>query len=68
MLREITELLESLAAETPLVLMLDDLHWSDPSTLDALAHLAQRSEPARLLVLGTYRPVDTILAGTRSKT
>jgi DNA-binding winged helix-turn-helix (wHTH) protein len=63
MLREITELLESLAADTPLVLMLDDLHWSDPSTLDALAHLAQRSEPARLLVLGTYRPVDTILAG-----
>lgn len=63
MLREVTELLESLSASTPLVLMLDDLHWSDPSTLDALALLAQRSEPARLLVLGTYRPVDTILTG-----
>src|SRR5262245_57108763 len=63
MLREVTELLEAFAATTPLVLMLDDLHWSDPSTLDAVALLAQRSDPARLLVLGSYRPVDTILSG-----
>src|SRR2546430_14924600 len=35
---------------------LEDLHWSDPSTLDLLAVLARRREPARLLLLGTYRP------------
>jgi hypothetical protein len=34
------------------------LHWSDPSTLDVIGRLAQRREPARLLVVGTFRPVD----------
>ena len=61
MLRELAEGLEALAAERPLVLALEDLHWSDPATIDALALLAQRPEPARLLVLLTYRPVDAIL-------
>jgi ActR/RegA family two-component response regulator len=48
--------LEALAAHAPLMLVLEDLHWSDRSTLTLLAALAGRSEPARLLVLGTYRP------------
>jgi hypothetical protein len=61
MLREATEALEALAARTPLVLVLEDLHWSDPSSLDAIALLAQRHESARLLVVATYRPVDAIL-------
>jgi DNA-binding winged helix-turn-helix (wHTH) protein/predicted ATPase len=61
MLRELAEALEVLAAEWPLVLVLEDLHWSDPSTVEALALLARRREAARLLVLGTYRPVDLIL-------
>jgi DNA-binding winged helix-turn-helix (wHTH) protein/tetratricopeptide (TPR) repeat protein len=58
MLREIVEALEVLTRDTPLVLLLEDLHWSDASTLDLLVWLAQRSEPARLLVLGTFRPSD----------
>src|SRR5262249_36432185 len=33
----------------------EDLHWSDPSTLDLIAVLARRQEPSRLLLLGTYR-------------
>jgi DNA-binding winged helix-turn-helix (wHTH) protein/tetratricopeptide (TPR) repeat protein len=61
MLRELAELTETLAAEEPLVLLLEDLHWSDPSTLDVLSFLAQRRQSARLLVLGSYRPVDAIL-------
>mgnify|MGYP003341807333 CR=1 FL=1 len=56
MLREITEALEALTRETPLVLALEDLHWSDFATLDLLAFLARRREAARLLVIGTYRP------------
>jgi DNA-binding winged helix-turn-helix (wHTH) protein/predicted ATPase len=56
MLREMAEAIEVLTAERPLVLGLDDLHWSDYSTLDLVALLAQRREPARLLLLGTYRP------------
>ena len=37
------------------------MHWSDASTVEALVWLARRRDTARLLVLGTYRPVELIL-------
>jgi predicted ATPase len=58
MLRELAEALETLTAERTLVLVLEDLHWSDASTLDLVGALARRRTPARLLLLATYRPVD----------
>ncbi|MEX2260873.1 MAG: AAA family ATPase [Bryobacteraceae bacterium] len=58
MLREMVEAIETLTAGTPLLLVIEDLHWSDHSTVDLLAHLARRREPARLLLIGTYRPGD----------
>lgn len=58
MLREITEALEALTVEQPLVMVLEDLHWSGDSTLDLLSFVARRRQPARLLVLGTYRRAD----------
>ena len=58
MLRELAEVLDALTAETPLVLVLEDLHWSDRPTVECLNYVAQRRVPARLLVLGTYRPVE----------
>jgi predicted ATPase len=61
MLRELVEALEVLTAAQPLVLVLEDLHWSDASTVELLALLAWRREAARLLVLGTYRPVEVIV-------
>ena len=63
MLREMAEALEALTAKTPLLLVLEDLHWSDYSTLDLLGMLARRQESARLLVVGSYRSVDVIVAG-----
>jgi len=60
MLREITEALDAMAAESPLILLLEDLHWSDYSTLELISALAQRSESARLMLLGTYRPVEIL--------
>ena len=62
MLRELCEALEALTARDYLCLVLEDLHWSDPSTLDLMSAIARRRRPARLLVLGTYRPVDVALA------
>ena len=56
-----TEALEALTVERPLVLVLEDLHWSDYSTVELLATLARRREAARLLVLGTYRLVEVHL-------
>ena len=63
MLREMAEALEVLTATTPLLLVLEDLHWSDHSTLDLLGMIARRQEPARLLVVGSYRSVDVIMTG-----
>ncbi|HEX2491327.1 MAG TPA: AAA family ATPase, partial [Blastocatellia bacterium] len=61
MLREIAEAIEALTAETPLVLVIEDLHWSDYSTLDLISYLARRRERARLLVIGVYRSVEVIV-------
>src|SRR5262249_8863737 len=61
MLRELAEALEVLTAEHPLMLILEDLHWSDRATLEWLAHVVRRRAPPRLLLPGTCRPVDVIL-------
>src|SRR5262249_47699707 len=61
MLRELAEVLEALTQAQLGVLVLEDLHWSDPSTVEVLTMLARRREAARLVVLGTYRPVELIL-------
>ena len=61
MLREIADALEALTSLQPLILVLEDLHWSDMATLDLLTWLARRRQTARLLLLGTYRPVDVIV-------
>lgn len=58
MLRELSSALEAISAIQPLVVALEDLHWSDPSTVDALNAIARRADPARLLLLATYRPQD----------
>jgi DNA-binding winged helix-turn-helix (wHTH) protein/predicted ATPase len=60
MLREVAEALEALTVETALILILEDLQWSDHSTLELLSFLARRRQPARLLVIGTYRPVEEL--------
>jgi DNA-binding winged helix-turn-helix (wHTH) protein len=58
MLREMAEALEVLCAEVPLILVLEDLHWSDSATLDLISYLAQRRGCARLLLIATYRPAE----------
>jgi DNA-binding winged helix-turn-helix (wHTH) protein len=62
MLREICEALEAFTAERPLILILEDLHLGDESTLDFISALARRRVPACLMLLATYRPADAILA------
>jgi DNA-binding NarL/FixJ family response regulator len=48
--RALRDLLERLAATRPLVLSLDDVHWADPASVDALAALAHRAPDARVLL------------------
>src|SRR5262249_6281506 len=60
MLREFAEAVEVLTAVQPLLLVVEDLQWSDDSTLDLLSSLSQRRAKARLLVLCTYRPGEVV--------
>jgi predicted ATPase len=60
MLLEMAQALEAIAAETPLIIALEDLHWADHSTLELISVIARRTEPARLLILGTYRPTEML--------
>jgi len=68
------ELAGALLAEAraaPLVVVLDDLHWADPPSLELLDFLTRRLHGARLLVVGTWRdaevgpgdPLAPLLAG-----
>ena len=50
-----TGLLDRLATDRPLVLILDDLHWADRSTRDLLAFLVRQARVARVLLVGVYR-------------
>ncbi len=51
-------------AERTLLLVLEDLQWSDPSTVDLLAMPGAAAAAARLLVVGSLRPLER--AGRRS--
>ncbi len=55
---ELCAALEELAAEKPLILVFEDLHWADDATLAVISALARRRTPARLMVLATCRAPD----------
>src|SRR6266545_1923900 len=48
-------LLYAFSRETPLLIVLEDLHWADEASLDLLGHLARELRDARIVLLGTYR-------------
>src|SRR5262249_57869109 len=48
--------------EEPLMLIFEDLHWVDPSSLDFISAFARRRAAAKLMLLCTYRPVDVVLS------
>jgi tetratricopeptide (TPR) repeat protein len=54
--RAVRELLERLTAAKPLVLVLDDLHWADPASVELLSALLRRPPAAAVLVAVAVRP------------
>jgi DNA-binding CsgD family transcriptional regulator/tetratricopeptide (TPR) repeat protein len=54
----LADLLTTLAADQPVVVVLEDLHWSDDATRTVLARLARTARDTRLLVVATYRSDD----------
>ncbi|HEX4168301.1 MAG TPA: AAA family ATPase [Bryobacteraceae bacterium] len=62
MLREIGEALEAITAANPMLLIFEDLQWVDRSTVDFISALARGRAPAKLMLVGTYRPADVALS------
>ena len=55
MFEDTLALVDRLVAGAPVLLVLEDLHWADASTLDLVAYLAHNLDRRRVLLLGTYR-------------
>ena len=58
MMREMGDALGMLSNTSPVVLLFEDLHWADPSSVDLLRHLCQRIGAQRMMITGTFRPED----------
>ena len=54
----ITSFLKTASQSQPLVIVLDDLHWSDRPTLTFLEFIARELSQSRVLVVGTYRDME----------
>ncbi len=52
------EFLERVTSVTPLLLVLDDLHWADDATLQLAQHIAQHQDKIALLTVITYRDIE----------
>jgi len=66
MLDELSDAVDAISHDLPLVIVLEDLQWADADTLHALARLAGSHVPSKLLVVGTYCDVEWA-AGARAK-
>lgn len=62
MKRQLGSLLLELTRSAPLVLLLEDVHWADASTVDLIAYLADRFDSLHMLLIVTYRPSDLAVA------
>jgi tetratricopeptide (TPR) repeat protein len=60
--RELGDALSAAARSRPVVLILEDVHWADPSTAELLRHLAHRATRAALLIIVTCRAEEAAVA------
>src|SRR5262249_8660623 len=54
----VSQFFVAIAARTPVVLILDDLHWADKGALAMLRHVARFAPRHRVLLVGTYHDVE----------
>ena len=53
--RAVRALLQRMAMATPIVVVLDDVHWADDASLELIAHLLRRPPPAPVLIALAFR-------------
>jgi tetratricopeptide (TPR) repeat protein len=58
LVREAGDFFEAATRLYPVVLLIEDLQWADPASIDLLCHLARRLPQQRMLLLATYRPSE----------
>ncbi|GAA4720519.1 ATP-binding protein [Phytohabitans rumicis] len=58
------QLLRRATSHTPVVVVLDDLQWADPSTVDLLRFVARQPQQGALLLVGAYRPDEPATGAT----
>jgi DNA-binding SARP family transcriptional activator len=58
---QVAQVLEALARQAPLLLLLDDLQWADPASINLLFHLGRRITGQRILIVGAYRPAEVAM-------
>ncbi|MCI0579062.1 MAG: ABC transporter substrate-binding protein [Chloroflexi bacterium] len=58
---QVTRVLQLLAHQRPLLLLLDDLQWADATSISLLFHLGRRLRGSRILIVGAYRPSEVAL-------
>jgi adenylate cyclase len=56
-----TRVLQALGQQSPLLLVIDDLHWGDLGSISLLFHLGHQLARCRTLIVGTYRPEEVAL-------
>jgi DNA-binding CsgD family transcriptional regulator len=54
----VTDLLVGVSSESPVLLVLEDVHWADGSTLQLMRHLVRSGARARMLIVATFRDVE----------
>ncbi len=59
----VLEFLRNLSTKRLLLVILEDLQWSDSASLQLLHFLARNLEGLRALIIGTYRPEDLLIEG-----
>ena len=60
MLREMGELLDRYTEHRPLLLVTEDLHWSDRATIQLIDYVARRRGSARLMWLASFRLAEVV--------
>jgi tetratricopeptide (TPR) repeat protein len=68
LLTSITKIIERVALTSPLILVLEDLHWADEGTLSLLEHIARSISEMRVLIIGTYRETEMSRASALADT
>ncbi len=64
----VVDLLTAAGARAPTLLVLEDLHWADVSTLLLLRHLVRSASGSRMLLVGTFRDVEADVPAALSET